>query len=55
MPLSALGLRRDPHGSVKQIHYEELEDGDKERPSEAEESAISASQYQMLTGETACS
>jgi hypothetical protein len=31
--LSALGLRRDPHGSVKQIHHEELEDGDKERPS----------------------
>jgi hypothetical protein len=26
--LSALGLRRDPHGSVKQIHREELEDGD---------------------------
>jgi hypothetical protein len=23
-------LRRDPHGSVKQIHHEELEDGDKE-------------------------
>jgi hypothetical protein len=31
--LSALGLRRDPHGSVKQIHHEELEDGEKERPS----------------------
>jgi hypothetical protein len=31
--ISALGLRRDPHGSVKQIHHEELEDGDKERPS----------------------
>ena len=31
--LSALGLRRDPRGSVKQIHHEELEDGDKERPS----------------------
>src|SRR5271163_2973867 len=31
--LSALGLRRDPHGSVKQIHHEKLEDGDKERPS----------------------
>ena len=30
---SALGLRRDPHGSVKQIHHEELEDGDKEWPS----------------------
>ena len=30
--LSVLGLRRDPHGSVKQIHHEELEDGDKERP-----------------------
>jgi len=30
---SALGLRRDPHGSVKQIHNEELEDGDEERPS----------------------
>ena len=29
--LSALGLRRDPHGSVKQIHHEELEDGEKER------------------------
>jgi hypothetical protein len=24
---SALGLRRDPHGSVKQIRYDELEDG----------------------------
>src|ERR1700734_261945 len=31
--LSALGLRCDPHGFVKQIHHEELEDGDKERPS----------------------
>src|ERR1700736_4674590 len=31
--LSALGLWRDPHGSVKQNHHEELEDGDKERPS----------------------
>ena len=31
--LSALGLRGDPHGSVKQIHHEELEDGDQERPS----------------------
>ena len=31
--LSALGLRRDPHESVKLIHHEELEDGDKERPS----------------------
>ena len=31
--LSELGLGRDPHESVKQIHYEELEDGDKERPS----------------------
>ena len=31
--LSAPGLRRDPHGSVKQIHHEELEDGEKERPS----------------------
>ena len=31
--LPALGLRRDPHGSVKQIHHAELEDGDKERPS----------------------
>jgi|HubBroStandDraft_6_1064221.scaffolds.fasta_scaffold39386_5 hypothetical protein len=31
--LSALGLRRDSHGYVKQIHHEELEDGDKERPS----------------------
>jgi hypothetical protein len=31
--LSALGLRRDPHGTVKQIHHQELEDGDKERPS----------------------
>lgn len=30
---SALGLRRDPHGSVKQIHHEELEDGDKQWPS----------------------
>ena len=31
--LSALGLRRDPHGYVKQIHHEELKDGDRERPS----------------------
>jgi hypothetical protein len=31
---SALGLRLDPHGSVKQIHREELEDGNKEWPSE---------------------
>ena len=31
--LSALGLRRDPHRCVKQVHYEELEDGEKERPS----------------------
>jgi len=31
--LSAPGLRRDPHGYVKQIHHEELEDGEKERPS----------------------
>src|SRR5580658_7960126 len=31
--LSALGLWRDPHGSVKQIHHEKLEDGDKERSS----------------------
>ena len=31
--LSAPGLRRDPHGCVKQIHHEELEDGEKERPS----------------------
>jgi hypothetical protein len=31
--LCALGLRRDRHGSVKQIHHEELEDGDKKRPS----------------------
>jgi hypothetical protein len=30
--LSALGLRREQHGSVKQIHHEELEDGNKERP-----------------------
>ena len=30
--LSTLGFRRDPHGSVKQIQPEELEDGDKERP-----------------------
>jgi hypothetical protein len=27
------GLRRDPHGSVKQIHHKELKNGDKERPS----------------------
>jgi len=26
-------LRRDPHEPVKLIHHEELEDGDKERPS----------------------
>ena len=31
--LSALGLGCDPRGSVKQIHHEELEDGEKERPS----------------------
>ena len=31
--LCALGLRRDPHGYVKQIHHEELENSDKERPS----------------------
>jgi hypothetical protein len=31
--LSALGLRRDPLGYVKQIHHEELENSDKERPS----------------------
>ena len=31
--LSAFRLRRDPHRSVKQIHHEQLEDGDKERPS----------------------
>ena len=31
--LSALGLRRDPHGYVEQIHHEELEDGEKERSS----------------------
>jgi hypothetical protein len=30
--LSTLGLRRDPHGSVKQMHHEELEDAEKERP-----------------------
>jgi hypothetical protein len=33
MRLSARGLRRDPQGSVKQIHHEELKGGDKERPS----------------------
>src|SRR5260370_21014913 len=33
MRLSARGLRRDPQGSVKQIHHNELKDGDKERPS----------------------
>jgi hypothetical protein len=26
------GLRRSPHGSLKQIHHEEFADGDKERP-----------------------
>ena len=31
--LSALGLRRDPHRYVKQIHHGELENGEKERPS----------------------
>jgi hypothetical protein len=31
--LSAIGLQLDPHRSVKQIHHEELEDGDQERPS----------------------
>jgi hypothetical protein len=25
--------RRDPHGSVKQVHHKELKDGEKERPS----------------------
>src|SRR5277367_618103 len=33
LSLSALGLRRVPNGSVKQIHREELDNGDKERPS----------------------
>src|ERR1700689_1253022 len=33
LSLSVLDLRRDPHGSVKQIHHEELEDSNKERPS----------------------
>jgi|HubBroStandDraft_6_1064221.scaffolds.fasta_scaffold570052_2 hypothetical protein len=33
LSLSALGLRRDSRGSVKQIHHEELEDSDKEWPS----------------------
>ena len=31
--LSVRGLPCDPHGTVKQIEHEELEDGDKERPS----------------------
>ena len=31
--LSALDLRYAPHGSVKPIHHDELEDGDKERSS----------------------
>ena len=30
--LSALGLRGDPHGFVKQIHHRKLENGDKMRP-----------------------
>ena len=30
--LSAVGLRRDRHGSVKDIHHDELEASDKERP-----------------------
>src|ERR1700729_3119733 len=30
---STLGFWRDPHGSVKQIDHEELEDGNKQRPS----------------------
>src|SRR5580698_1838135 len=30
--LSALGLRGDPHGFVKQIHHKKLENGDKKRP-----------------------
>src|SRR5271170_7862993 len=30
---STFGLWRDPHGSVKQVDREELEDGNKERPS----------------------
>ena len=33
MSLFELRLRRVPHGPVKQIHHEELEDSDKERPS----------------------
>ena len=31
--VASLGLRRDPHGCVKQIYHEKLEQGDKERPS----------------------
>src|ERR1700689_956260 len=33
LSLSALDLRGNPHGFLKQIHHEELEDSDKERPS----------------------
>ncbi len=32
LSLPAVGLRGDLHGSVKQIHHEKLEGGDKERP-----------------------
>src|SRR5580704_12414718 len=30
--LTALALRGEPYGSLKQIHHEELEDSDKQRP-----------------------
>src|ERR1700733_8887712 len=33
LSLSAPSLRADPHGFLKQIHHEELEDSDKKRPS----------------------
>jgi hypothetical protein len=32
LSLPAVGLRRDLHGSVKQIHHVKLKDSDKERP-----------------------
>src|SRR5579862_1117851 len=32
LSLSALGLRGDPHGLLKQTHHGELEDSDKDRP-----------------------
>src|SRR5260370_8820426 len=49
--LSALGLRRDPHGYVKQIHHEELVDCEKKRPTEFPQLLLKPtdSAYQPLT------